>query len=195
MNYKFLLLPTLALSSVLLTGCTGGDLPTGSGSVISFGTPSAPVKLTEYLDYQCSHCKVFHDTITPVIMKEYVQTGKATLEIKDFPLFATSAITQNAAHCAAKEGKYKEYTDMLFENQQPHTADELKKFAEKVGITSTTFGTCVDNNEFKSIVDKNQSDGIAEQVQGTPSLFVQGQKLEIKAIEDVRQAIDKALEK
>lgn len=195
MKYNLLVLPLALGASLLLSSCSPTALPTGSGATIKFGSNTAPVKITEYLDYQCSHCKVFHDTLIPVIMREYVQSGKATLEVKDFPLFATSGITQNAAHCAAAEGKYTEYTNVLFENQKPQTTEDLKKYADQVGLNKEKFGKCLADNTFVGTVQANQADGMAQGVEGTPSLFVNDKKVEIKAIEDVRQAIDKALEK
>src|SRR5579884_697311 len=51
-----------------------------------FGNPQAPVRIDVFSDFQCSHCKTFHDEVLPQLMKDYVDRGKVYLVYRNFPL-------------------------------------------------------------------------------------------------------------
>jgi protein-disulfide isomerase len=83
------------------------------------GIPSAPVRLDLYSDFQCPACKVFHEQVLPVLMREYITPGKVTLVSHEFPLpmHPYSREAANYATAAAHIGKYQPVVDALFRNQ------------------------------------------------------------------------------
>ena len=87
----------------------------------ALGNPSAPLRLEVYSDYMCPHCKAFHDTVLPTLIKDYVNTGKAYLVSREHPLgvpsFPYSREAANYATAAARVGKYRSVVDALFREQ------------------------------------------------------------------------------
>ena len=94
-------------------------LPAASKSEIGLGKNTAPITMEIYSDYQCPHCKQFHDQILPPLIRDYVQTGKVYLIHRDFPLptFQYSREAALYAIAASRFNKYEQVGDALFERQ------------------------------------------------------------------------------
>jgi len=84
------------------------------------GNPGAPVRIELYSDFECPGCKAFHDMVLPLIVRDYVATGKAYLVSHEFPLtmHRYSREAANLATAAARIGKYQPVADALFHDQQ-----------------------------------------------------------------------------
>src|SRR5262245_63197911 len=76
----------------------------------SYGKPNAPVMVEVFSSFTCPHCKVFHDQITPLLVRDFVNTGKIYLVNRDFPLSGPYHLHARPAHAfadaAARIGKY-----------------------------------------------------------------------------------------
>src|SRR5205823_6352875 len=85
----------------------------------TLGNPSAPMMMELYSDFMCPHCKFLHETILASIVQDYVNTGKAYLIFREYPLaqHAYSRPAANFATAAARVGKYQAVSDALFRNQ------------------------------------------------------------------------------
>lgn len=93
----------------------------GVGDLAVQGNANAKVTLVEFSDYQCPFCARFFTQTEGQIKKEYVDTGKVKFYYRDFPLPQIHPGAQKAAEaarCAGDQGKYWEYHDSLFQNQQ-----------------------------------------------------------------------------
>lgn len=91
-----------------------GDLPV-------LGNTSAKVTLVEFSDYQCPFCGRHFTQTEPQLKKEYIDTGKVRFYYRDFPLSQIHLGAEKgaeAARCAGDQGKYWEYHDIVFQNQQ-----------------------------------------------------------------------------
>jgi protein-disulfide isomerase len=108
---------SVALALILLLPClaVGPDVDRAK----AIGNPSAPLRLDIYSDFQCPTCKLVHETFLPVIVRDYVTTGKAYLVSHEFPLnmHAYSRQAANYATAAARIGKYQQVGDAIFQNQ------------------------------------------------------------------------------
>lgn len=92
----------------------------GLGNIPALGNQNAPVTLVEFSDYQCPFCGAFYKGAEAQIKKEYVDTGKVKLVYRDYPLNSIHPGAQKgaeAARCAGDQGKYWEYHDAVFSNQ------------------------------------------------------------------------------
>ena len=142
----------------------------------SQGPATAPVTMVEYSEFQCPFC----GRVSPTV-KQVLQTygDKVRLVFRDYPLpFHDKARpASEAAQCAHSQGKFWEYHDKLFANQQALDADNLKKYATEVGLDAAAFNQCLDEGRFKSVVEANQAGGEALGVQGTPAFFINGRFL------------------
>ena len=97
---------------------THGDISTAMGSPI-LGNPLAPITIVEFGDYQCHQCyNWFHNT-KPMIMRDYIETGKANLVFVDFAFLGKdSPKASQATYCADDQGKYWEYHNSLYTSQE-----------------------------------------------------------------------------
>ncbi len=166
---------------------------------IGMGDPSAPVKIEGFADFECGHCKRFAETTELEIMEQYVKTGKVYFLFRHFPLYSPSIAAAEASLCAAEQGKFWEYHDILFANQNLSDPDalsrpRLKAFADAIGLDSVGFEQCVEERRYKEDVEKDRFDGEAAGIHGTPSFLING-KLVVGAyrIDFFQQEIEAAL--
>lgn len=141
----------------------------------SLGDKNAKVALVEFTDYQCPYCGQLFTQTFPSLKKEYIDTGKIRYFVRDFPLIQIHPLAQKAAEataCANDQGKFWEYHDKLFTNQQALAVDDLKKYAGELGLNASTFVACLDSSKYKDKIAKDQKDGESYGVRGTPASFV-----------------------
>src|SRR5215469_18684926 len=85
----------------------------------TMGSPSAPVTVQVFSDYECPSCKMFHDNVLPEVMRDYVAAGKVYVVYRDFPLpmHKYSRQAANYAAAAAHLRLYQPVADVLFKEQ------------------------------------------------------------------------------
>jgi protein-disulfide isomerase len=141
------------------------------------GNKSAPITLIEFADFQCPYC----GRVAPTIKKVQATYGdKVRLVWKDFPLtqiHPQAFKAGEAAHCAGDQGKYWEYHDRLFDNQQSLMPDDLKKHAAAIGLDASTFATCLDTSKYGERVRDGVAQGTRLGVNSTPMFYVNGRIL------------------
>ncbi len=157
------------------------------------GDPNAQVTIIEFSDFQCPYCGSVAPTIKQVL-QEY--EGKVKLYYKHFPLsfheFAQKAA--EASECAADQGRFWEYHDKLFENQEALDEASLKQYAKDLGLDSARFDSCLDSGQKASLVQSDFDEGQANGVSGTPAFFINGRMLVgAQPYSAFKQAIDAAL--
>lgn len=139
----------------------------------SKGPDNAPVTIIEFSDYECGFCKRSRPT-----MEEVARTygDKVRFVFKDYPLsFHRNAIrAAEAAHCAGDQGKYFQYHDLLFANQSNLTEDDLKSYAQKMGLDIKKFNKCMTTRKHAKRVQESIAEGSATGISGTPAFFVNG---------------------
>ncbi len=144
------------------------------------GNPNAPVKVVEYMDLECAHCKVFHTTMHQ-IMAYYGASGKVAWVERPFPLsqIHSKAVQEaHAAECAAAQGgdtAYFAYTDKVFEITPSNNGldlAELPKIAQEIGLNITAFNTCMSEGKYNDKISASYNEAIAAGGQGTPYTFI-----------------------
>ena len=177
----------------------------------SLGDPEAPVKLDVWEDFQCSGCLYYSQDIEPQIFQAYVETGKVYYTFHMYPFIdgglagGESQQSANAAMCAAAQGRFWDYHDMLFanwlgENAGSFTDPRLGAFAERIGLDTTAFNTCFDENVYKTQIAEDKRTGDQMGVPPTPGIFVDGQAVVssagsgyVPSFEDIAAAIEAGL--
>ena len=83
------------------------------------GSPGAPVVCEVYTDYECPHCAVFYQETVPLLMDQYVRTGKVRLVHRDFPLQRNpySRLAARYANAAGTIGQYDLAMHRIFQTQ------------------------------------------------------------------------------
>lgn len=142
----------------------------------------AKIGIVEFSDYECPFCKKFHDETFDQIVKEYVDTGKAIIVYRDFPLsFHDPAATQDAsaANCVqeiAGDKKYFEMNKLIFErgglNGVGITDEKFYELATEIGISKDEFTECFGENKFQDEIRKDLSDGQTTGINGTPGFVI-----------------------
>ncbi len=154
------------------------------------GPKDAPITIVEFSDFECPYCGAAHDTVEQV-MSTYA--GKVRLVYRQFPLsfHPHAAKAAEASLCAADQGKFWEYHDVLFKNQKKLEPTDLKAHATEVGIDSQKFGQCLDSGDKKKAVDADQQAGLQAGVGGTPAFFINGIFLNgAQPIDEFKKVID-----
>src|SRR3989344_3708702 len=157
------------------------------------GIENSPITIIEYSDYQCPYCARAEATINDVL-DEY--GSKIYFVYKDFPLpFHNNAQkAAEASRCALEQGKYWEYHDALFKNQQSLDTNSLKTYAKSLGLDEAKFSECLDSNKYTEKVKQDMEEGQSKGVTGTPTFFVNGKMLVgAQPFDAFKEIIDKEL--
>ncbi len=145
----------------------------------SVGPAEAPVTIVEFLDYGCPFCR---QAFEPVRELTVDRQGEVRLIIRDFPLEdlhpgATRA--SMAARCAQEQGNFWAYHDKLFLLDQRSFDDaDLMQVAREVGLNINTFTSCLDSGRTRALVEADLLAGLQAGVQGTPTFFFNGVKVQ-----------------
>ncbi len=160
------------------------------------GDKNAPVTILEFSDYQCPFCSRHHETMKK-ILEEYA--GKVKWEYKHFPLDSMhpyARIVAEGAECAGDQGKFWEYTDLLYENQRSIKSEIVPQLAEQLNLDMEKFTECIKSGKYKEKISADQAEGKKMGVRGTPGNFVNGVELKgAVPFEQFKKEIDKALNK
>ncbi len=157
------------------------------------GPQNAPVTVVEFSDFQCPFCGKAHDTVEQV-MQAYA--GKVRLVFRQFPLemHQHAKKAAEASLCANEQGKFWEYHDVLFKNQQTLDAPQLKDHANEIGLEQSKFASCLDSGKFSKAVQDDMSAGQQVGVSGTPAFFINGVMLSgAMPFDEFKRVIDQEL--
>jgi protein-disulfide isomerase len=117
------------------------------------------------------------------------------LVIKHFPLsihdYARKAAI--AALAAGKQGKFWEFHEKLFANQKDLNDTKVEAIAGELGLDMEKFKKDLQDPAIASVIDRDMNDGLKANVQGTPSIFINGKLLNQRNY--LLQAIEAALKK
>ncbi|WP_123370677.1 thioredoxin domain-containing protein [Cellulomonas sp. PhB150] len=148
-------------------------VPSAAPERHAYGSPDAPVTVTEYGDLECPHCRA-----AAPVLRELVDTsgGQVRLVWRHFPLFEVHPHALTAAlasEAAAAHGRFWDLHDLCFADQG-HLADaDLRRHATTLGLDPAAFAGA-GAQRYAPAVESDYLAGLAAGVQGTPTLFVGG---------------------
>ena len=185
------LVAVIAVVVVAVNRSGSGAAPVAAGEPVH-GAAGAPVTIVEYGDFKCPNCASFFNQTEPQIRREYVERGKVRLVWRDFPnIDSESAAAAAAARCAGRQGRFWQYHDALYgfiithfwargvnaEGARAYTG-HYDQIARQAGVRNlAAFGRCVRSGRFDDAVRAARDDGVSRGVDGTPTFFVNGQRL------------------
>lgn len=160
----------------------------------SRGDVNAPVTVVEFTDFECPACAAMHPVLEQVLP---TYGNRVRLVVRNYPLprHAHARKAAEAAEAANAQGKFFEYTALLFKRQSALDVPSLKKYATEVGLDRTRFDAELDQGVHAADVRHDLTDGEKNGIDSTPTIFVNGVKLQDLSPEGLRAAIDKALAK
>lgn len=156
------------------------------------GPKKAPVTIAVFSDFQCPYCARIGGIIDAVL-KEF--PDKVNTVFKFFPLrshrYAKEAAKASVA--AMAQGKFWEYHDLIFKDFRSLNEQKLEAFAEELKLDMKAFKKTWKAPETETIVNNDAQEGIKVGVQGTPSVFVNGELVRPANFEGIKAAVEKAL--
>lgn len=174
------------------------NLPKSEGSKNIYGLQDSHVTLTEYIDFQCEACRAYYPT-----MKEIKEKYKdqVTIQIKHLPIASSHPFAKMAAgyaEAAAKQGKFFEMHDKIFEGQTTWQATDPKKYfdqyAEELGLDIEKLKIDVASSEITAIINADSDEAKSLGATGTPTFVLNGKKIEPgNSVEEISKILDEAL--
>ena len=159
------------------------NLPPLKAQGYLLGSPSAPVEVIEFADFECPACGQFAALTAPDIRTRLVNTGQVRIRFIDFPL----AMHKNtwdaslAAACANDQGKFWEMHDALFANQDKWNGETtsrprgpISELAKGIGLDLSKYGACMDNDTHRAQIQANEQEGERRQIGQTPTFIFNG---------------------
>ncbi|KKS14483.1 MAG: DSBA-like protein thioredoxin domain-containing protein [candidate division WWE3 bacterium GW2011_GWC1_41_7] len=158
------------------------------------GPEDAPVTLVEFSDYQCPACKAFHPIIQNVFNNN---SGTLRWAYRHYPLpqhpYARKAA--EAAQIAGEQGKFWEYSALMFKNQENLTEEDLIKYAEQVGLDVAKFTDSLKNGSYATIINDDIAAANKLKINATPTFFLNGKMMKFEDLENFNNQINKEIEK
>jgi protein-disulfide isomerase len=167
-------------------------LPVGKSAIK--GKVNAPVTLVEFSDFQCPYCARLQPTLKEVL-KAYPE--EVRLVYKHYPLsfHKQARNAAKAAEAAREQGKFWEMHDLIFENFNKLTENMFSEFAQKLGLDIAKFKSDYASKQYDSLIQADISSARNASVTGTPTLFLNGKRMQRRSVKDFKDAIDKILKK
>lgn len=158
------------------------------------GPEKAPVVVAVFSDFQCPYCA----KVTPLLDQILAQYPKDVKVVhKNFPLQShqlalPAAIAALAAH---RQGKFWEMHDKIFANYSSLSAAKLTEFAKEIGLDMDKFAKDNADPQVRQQVQLDLENGLKAEVRGTPTLFVNGRRLNVRNFDGVKAQIEAELRK
>lgn len=188
----------LAALTVLAVPAAGQEAEPLRGVQIK-GDPDAPVHVIEYVSLTCPHCATWHAEVFPAIDKDYVETGKVRFELREVYFDRFGLWAAMLARCGG-ESRYFGFIDLLLDEQEAWTrADDIPqalfRVGRKGGLSDDRIEACFADEAFqKDLVGMYQEYYEDPLLTGTPTLIVEGEKIEAPSVENMTAAIEAALD-
>ncbi len=188
-----LTLATLLTFTVLLAACVDTTGLSGTLSRPPKGNANATVRIQEFADLQCPACMAAHTAINTPLIEKYGQSVR--FDFMHFPLrnihrFALDLA--EASECSADQGKFWEFLDIAFQKQPELKKGIIRDWALALSLDMDTFDRCTKSHIKRDAILAEYDQGVKIGVQGTPTYFVNGQKV-ASTMDDLTKAIEAAL--
>jgi protein-disulfide isomerase len=193
------------------TGTTTADAATDSAADVSavavkdfsIGPLDAKVKIIEYASFTCPHCARFHESVFKQLKLDYVDTGKVNFEFREVYFDRYGLWAAMVARCGG-EMRYFGIASILFETQTDWSGSDdpalvvesLKKIGRTAGMDDATLDACMkDATTAKALMTHFETNFAADEIKGTPTLLINGEKHANMAYADLKAIIDAELAK
>ena len=170
-----------------------------------WGNAESKVVLVEFSDFECPFCKLAAFNLKPMLT-DY--KNKIKLVYLHYPLDQScnthmpkslhihACKLSYATQCAAEQGKFWEYHDETFDLQPKFSESSYEEIAKKLGLNLDNFRACMQSPKTASLVASDIEQGQKVGLEGTPSIYLNGRKLEYWYIPQVlKKVIERSLEK
>jgi protein-disulfide isomerase len=158
--------------------------PPGLASGTSLGRSDAPVTIDVWSDFQCPFCGRFTRLYLPGLVRDFVSAGDVRIVAHDVAFVGRGNPNESldaavAASCAADQGRYWEFHDILFgnqsgENEGAFRAGRLQAMADAIGLDRATWDQCRADPARARAVQATTSAALAAGIDSTPTIVING---------------------
>ena len=186
MNRRKILTTTAAVSALAVGSFFGLRVPSAQAQDVSLydddrivGNTDAPITIVEYASLTCPHCASFHANTYPKLKEQWIDTGKAKLVFRHFPLDGLGLRAAAVSNCLEGDRHFG-FIEILMKSMQQwaRAEDPVKALAQisaLAGINQEQFDKCFnDEAEMNKILERRQEAASSYKVDSTPSFLVNG---------------------
>ncbi len=183
-----------------VAAAASGDLDLSGQPVL--GQEDAPVKIAVFEDFKCPACRFFDENVFPEVKRELIDTGQARVYFLNYPFLGPDSTTAAiAGECVYNQDPeaFWDYKTFVFRSQGPESEEwATPAFLADIarnnlpGIDADALQSCIAGGTYTEQVASERSMGDAAGVQGTPSVFVDGQRLENFEFAAIQLAVEEA---
>ena len=159
------------------------NLPALKAEGYVLGSPSAPVEVIEFADFECPACGQYATITEPDVRTRLVNTGQVRVRYMDFPLpmHKNTWDASLAAACANDQGKFWEMHDALFANQDRWNGEAtsrprgpIEELAKSIGLDMTKYGACMEAETHRPQIQATQAEAERRAIGQTPTFVFNG---------------------
>jgi protein-disulfide isomerase len=161
------------------------NLPPVQSEGYVLGSPTAPIEVLEFADFECPACAQFATLHEPDVRKRLVETGQIRLRYLDFPLVEighrNSPTASLAAACANEQGKFWEMHDAIFATQDRWATQAtgnprgvIDPLAQRLGLDMARYDQCMDSQKYLANIQAHRRAAERYRISSTPSFVIGG---------------------
>ena len=168
---------------------------TGVRGAIQIGNPDAPIVIEEYASLTCPACGAFHTLVYPEVKEKLIDSGRVQFKFYNYVLGGRLDLGASViARCSTPEVAEK-LLATLFQRQQQwarsqDVVGELASIARVYGINRVQFDKCLQDQDMARHLIDMTKEANERGVTSTPTLFVNGNKLDNFAFETILKAVE-----
>jgi len=152
------------------------------------GPKDASVTLVEFGDFECSACQTFYPIVNYILENN---ANELKFAYRHFPLpqHKYARKVAEASQIAGESGKFWEYYDLVYK-QQNLSEEDLIKYAKALGLDTDKFTSDLRNGTFASIINSDVKDGNKLGINSTPTFYLNGKKMVLKTTKDLIDQVE-----
>ncbi len=153
------------------------------------GNENSNIKIEVFEDIECPVCNIFHP-----VLKQIEAEFDVSIKYFHFPLtqlHKNAFKAAEAAECANDQDKFWEYVDLAHKNNENLLINDLREYAKQVNLDINKFEACLISNSKKNIIKQDIREGLKRNVQGTPTVFINGKELSDWRYDSFKEALIK----
>ncbi|MBG6223972.1 protein-disulfide isomerase [Arthrobacter sp. CAN_A2] len=160
--------------------------------------PDEKAVLVEFLDFECESCLAAYPLVED-LSEEYGENLTVVSRYFPLPGHPNSETAAAAVEAAAQQGRFKEMHARMYETQTEwsHTSEDrspvFRGYAEDLGLDMAAYDAAIADPATMERVNADKKDGMALEVEGTPTFFLDGRKIQPATVEEFRSLIETAI--
>lgn len=141
-----------------------------------FENPEAEFVIEKFNDFQCPACR----STAPLLRDVRDNHDNVHIHVRHFPLaqFPHSENAAEAAECARDQDRFWAMYYVMFDHQERLTPVDVNRYARGIGLDMDAFSSCLENRDKQLLVTQDQQEGLDREVSGTPTIFINGERVQ-----------------